>query len=284
MKCRPFTAFAALLIAFAAPVAHAKAKTAPALAAPAPKRIISLSPGVTEMLFALGLGGKVVGDTMYCDYPEAAKKITKIGDVRPNYEKIVSLKPDLIVVDEVAEKSAVLRLRQLRQPVFVVHPDSFAAVERSLIVIGDATGRAAQAKAVVAGMESKRRQAASFAKNRPGTHPKVFFVATLRPLWTAGRGTFVDDVVAIAGGENVAHGVQGYAEYSKELLFSNPPSVIFADDQDLSAIRADPALRQLPAVRTGRVAGDGGEMIQRPGPRLADAALYIARVLYGDRR
>jgi iron complex transport system substrate-binding protein len=283
MRFRPLAISVVLLIDLSSTVLCAKAAPQKSVLTP-PQRIISLSPGVTEMLFALGLGKKIVGDTVYCDYPEAAKKIAKIGDVRPNYEKIVALKPDMIVVDGVAEKSAAARLKQLHQPVFVVRPSSFAAVENSLLALGRATGRSEQARGVVAGMERKRRQAAALAKTHVGRRPRVFFVATLRPLWTAGRGTFVDDVIAIAGGDNSASTVQGYAEYSKELLVSKPPDVIFAGEHDLKTIRTDPALRQLPAIRANRVAGDGGEMIQRPGPRLADAALYIAHVLYGGGR
>ena len=122
-----------------------------------PRRIVSLSPGTTEMLFALGLGRSVVGDTVYCDYPPAARAITKVGDVNTNYEKVLALRPDLIVADAVANGRAVARLTQLRQPVLAVSPTSLPAVETSLRLIGARTGTGRQAEAVVAQMEHKAR-------------------------------------------------------------------------------------------------------------------------------
>ncbi len=125
-----------------------------------PRRIVSLSPATTEMLFTLGLGQSVVGDTVYCDYPPAARKIDKIGDVNTSYEKVLALRPDLIVADAVANARAVARLQQLGQPVLAVRPTSLAGVETSLRQIGARTGTQAQATQVVAQMERKfsRRQ------------------------------------------------------------------------------------------------------------------------------
>lgn len=128
-------------------------------AAAAPRRIVSLAPGTTEMLFALGLGPRVVGDTVYCDYPPAARGITKIGDVNVNYEKVLSLHPDLIVASD-ANHSAAIRLQQLHQPVLLISPTSYLATEQSLLQIGAATGTQARARHLVAQMEAVRKSVA----------------------------------------------------------------------------------------------------------------------------
>jgi iron complex transport system substrate-binding protein len=246
------------------------------------RRIVSLSPGVTEMLFALGLGRSVVGDTVYCDYPPAARSIAKIGDVNTSYEKVLALHPDLIVADAVANGRAIARLRQLRQTVLVVSPTSLAAVEDSLRTIGARTGTSARASVVVAGMEGKARQAAALAAADHRPRPRVLLVIQVAPLWTAGGGTFLDDLVTRAGGVNVGSPVRGYGPLSRERVLSRPPDVVLGDALTARAVRADPLLGRLAAVRAGRLYALSGDLTQRPGPRLADGLLLMARALHGQ--
>ena len=253
---------------------------APASAAP-PRRIVSLSPGTTEMLFALGLGRFVVGDTAYCDYPPAAKALPKIGDVTTSYEKVLSLRPDLIVADAVANRQAAARLIALHQAVLAVSPTSLAGVETSLRQIGMRTGTAAQADAVIAQMEHKVRLAAKIAASDKRPHPRVFVVVQTRPLWTAGAGTFMDDLVTRAGGVNLGRAVPGYAAFPKERLLTAPPDVVLGDGSVPAAFRADPLLRRLLAVRTGRVYALSADLTSRPGPRLADGLVLVAKALHG---
>lgn len=245
----------------------------------APRRIVSLAPGTTEMLFALGLGARVIGDTVYCDYPPAARAKTKVGDVNISSERVLALQPDLIVASD-ANKGAVTRLTQLHQPVFAIAPTSFIGVEQSLRLLGQATGTERQAQAVVAQMERKR-QAASALAAHDVRRPRVLIVVGVSPLWTAGTGTFMDDIVVRAGGTNVAAGVPQYAPYSKEAVLAHPPDVILAGVGEAAALRADPLLRSLPAVRAGRfITASDPNTLTRPGPRLADALLQVARALH----
>ncbi len=253
---------------------------APAAGA-APRRIVSLSPATTEMLFALGLGRSVVGDTVYCDYPPAAKAIPKVGDVNTNYEKVLALRPDLIVADAVANGRAVARLTQLHQPVLAVSPTSLPAVEASLRQIGARTGTARQAESVVAGMEGKARLAARSAASDKRPRPRVLIVVQASPLWTAGAGTFMDDLVTRAGGVNVGAAVRGYGTFSKEQVLAHPPDVVLGDTAVQAAFRADPLLSRLPAVRAGRFYALPGDLTSRPGPRLADGLVLVARALHG---
>ncbi len=249
--------------------------------AAAPRRIVSLAPGVTEMLFALGLGRSVVGDTVYCDFPPAARAVAKIGDVNTNYERVLALHPDLIVADAVANGRAIARLRQLRQTVLVVSPTSLAAVEDSLRTIAAQTGRAARASVVVAGMEGKARQAAALAAGDRRPRPRVLLVIQVAPLWTAGGGTFLDDLVVRAGGVNVGAAIKGYGPLSRERVLSRPPDVVVGDVLTVRAVRADSLLGRLAAVRAGRLYALSGDLTQRPGPRLADGLLLLARALHG---
>ena len=254
--------------------------TVTANAAP-PRRIVSLSPGITEMLFALGLGRTVVGDTVYCDYPPAAKTVAKIGDVNVSYERVLALRPDLIVADGAANARAVARLTQLRQPLLVIYPTTFPAVEDSLRQIGARTGTSKAARLVIEGMERKARQASAVAGGDTRPHPRVLIVVQTAPLWTAGAGTFMDDLVTRAGGVNVGRAVHGYGVFSKEQVLAHPPDVVLGDTETLAAFRADPLLSHLPAVRAGRFAALPPDLTSRPGPRLADGLVLVAKALHG---
>lgn len=246
-----------------------------------PKRIVSLSPGTTEMLFALGLGKSVVGDTIYCDYPAAAKIIAKIGDVNTSYEKVLALRPDLIVADGTANARAVARLMALHLPVLTVSPTSFAAVETSLRQIGARTGTSAQASTVVGQMEHKARWAAKLTAADKRPPPRVLVVIQVSPLWTAGRGSFMDDLVTRAGGINIGRAVPGYGPFSKEQVLASAPTVILGDSTISAAFRADPLLRRLPAITQGRIYSLSADLTSRPGPRLADGLVLVAQALHG---
>ena len=252
----------------------------PAAPAAPPQRIVSLSPGTTEMVFALGLGRAVVGDTVYCDYPPAAKAIAKVGDVNTSYEKVLALHPDLIVADAVANSRAVARLTQLHQPILAVSPTSLAAVETSLRQIGARTGTTPQAQTVIAQMERKAHQAALLAGADKRPRPHVLIVVQASPLWTAGAGTFMDDLVTRAGGINIGAAVHGYGTFSKEQVLAHPPDVVLGDAAVQAAFRADPLLGRLAAVRTGRFYALPGDLTSRPGPRLADGLLLVAKALH----
>ena len=233
------------------------------------------------MLFALGLGKSVVGDTVYCDYPPAAKLIAKVGDVNTSYEKVLALRPDLIVADGVANARAVVRLTALRQPVLAVSPTSLAAVETSLRQIGARTGTSKQANAVVGQMEHKARLAAQIAAADKRPRPHVLIVVQVNPLWTAGGGTFMDDLVTRAGGVNIGKAVPGYGPFSKEEVLAHPPDVILGDPAVQTAFRADALLSHLTAVRNGRVYSLPSDLTSRPGPRLADGLVLVAKALHG---
>lgn len=245
-----------------------------------PRRIVSLSPGTTEMLFALGLGPRVVGVTNYCNFPPAAQKVAKIGDVTTNDERVLTLNPDLIVADKVANRAAVGRMAGRGKTLFAVGPTTLLEVEQSLRDLGKLTGTERQANVVAAGMERKRKAAAALATH-DGKRPKVLIVIGTNPLFVAGRGTFLDDVVTRAGGVNLGANVVGYGAMSPEKVVANPPDIVLGDARVRAALQADPALRTLAAVRANRFfAVSNPDILLRPGPRLADGLLEVARALH----
>lgn len=243
-----------------------------------PRRIVSLAPGTTEMLYALGLGKFVVGDTTYCDYPPAARQVAKIGDVTVNYEKVVALRPDLVVASD-ANSAAAARLHGLRVPVFAIAPTSYAGVEQSLRVLGLLTGTGARARLVVGQMEAARAFAARTARGNK-RRPTVLPVVGVGPLYVAGSGTFINDLIAQAGGQSTVSDVPGYAPYSKELALVHSSEYILADKASQAALAADPVLSHLPAVRSRRFISIDPNLLNRPGPRLADALRQLARALH----
>jgi iron complex transport system substrate-binding protein len=248
------------------------------LAAP-PRRIVSLSPGTTEMLFALGLQGRIVADTAYCDYPPAARALPKIGDVETSVEKVAAQRPDLVVADAVANRRAIEPLERLHLPVFTVPQGNLTESLAALEMLGGATGQTAQAAALVRSLRARidavRQKAA-----RDRTRPRVIDIVQMEPLMVVGSSNFMDDLIALAGGTNAARDAgQGWAAYSPEKIAADRPDVILAGPSTVQAIRNRGGWSAVPAVRAGRVYSLRAETA-RPGPRSVDALEELARLLH----
>lgn len=268
-------------------------------AAAAPARIISTAPSITEVLYALGLGSRVVGVTEYCRYPADAIRKPRIGTfLEPDFERILALKPDLVLVIrnpvQVAE-----RLRKLGVRAEEVKQDSIADVLASIGQVGGLTGRAAEARALRASIEA---QIAAVKKRAAGRGKKrvLFLVGrspgTLQGLVGAGGGTFVDELMELAGGVNVLKGspIQ-YPKVSLEQVMAADPDVIldmgdFAhgegkplepESRVLALWAKYPLLR---AVRLKQVRQVGDDVFIRPGPRLGEAARAMSGMIEGGVR
>jgi len=255
----------------------------PAVLAAPPQRIVSLSPGVTETLFALGLGDRVVGDTVYCDYPPAAKTKTRVGDVNVNYEAVLGLRPDLVIVDRLANEQAVPRLEALHVPLLLIWARSVPEVQSAIITIGDATGAGAAAKRVVAKMRAQQLEAVSIAKATDGPPLRTLVVVGSNPLYVAGSKTFVGEMVEVAGAANVAGSV-GFVPMSKETAVADNPQVIFCGAEDTAPITGDPAWSATDAVRNHNFFTIDSNLIFRPGPRLTEGMILVARDLSRAKR
>ena len=166
-----------------------------------PQRIVSLAPGLTETLFALGLGDQIVGVTTFCDWPAAALTKEKIGGfTNPSIEKIIALKPDLILATaDGNRKETVEQLERLGLTVYVTNPANTRGVLNSIARIGEITGRAQPSEKLVEKLQKRLDRITSL--TRAKQKPRVFFQLGLEPMITAGRGTLIHEVIERAGGD-----------------------------------------------------------------------------------
>lgn len=253
------------------------------------RRIISMAPNITEILFAVGLGEEVVGVTTFCDRPERARSVTKIGGfINPSFEVIVSLEPDLVVATaDGNSESDVRRIEELGIPVFVTDSRSFADVERSIVDIGRVTGRSAQAAVLARDMREKKLRVEAAVTGRE--RPSVLVVLDSAPLMAAGGGTFIDEMVSAAGGRNVLTGGRvKYPVLAVEALVVTNPDVIVDYSGPMAGMEGRrPFLEAyekhtLRAVREGRLHEIRESDFFLPGPRIADSLEELAVMLHPE--
>lgn len=251
-----------------------------------PQRIITLAPNLTEIVYAVGAGDRLVGDTTFCDYPPEAKQVAKIGDtLQPNIERIIALKPDLVLVSTASQlETFTSQLDERAIPYFVTDPHDLEAVFHSINSIGDVLGEKTQAERLVAALRARAAAVEDAVKSRPVV--TVFYQVSPSPLWTAGRKSWVTDLIRRAGGRSVTADVDGeWLRYSDEAaLASRPAAIIMATSDSMSGdqMQVAPALQQSPAALSQRVYGINGDYLSRPGPRLVDGLEQMARVLHPE--
>lgn len=236
-----------------------------------PERIVSLTPGTTEALFAIGAGRQVVGVTSYCDYPPEAQKLPKVGDVRTNVEAVVARRPDLVVADGVLNRRFIPALQRLKLPLLIVAPKNWLDVARMIRLLGEATGHEQQAEMLARQFEKAEQEARRHSRNT--SRPTVLFTLNIEPLpmWVAGRDLFVNDMIHLAGGVNVAAdgGVNYYTLSAEAVLRQDPDIIVTTTPQErLSPLYNHPVLKRLKAVETGRVYSVDSNLFVRPTPRL----------------
>jgi iron complex transport system substrate-binding protein len=255
------------------------------------RRLISLAPNVTELLFAIGAGPQVVGVDAYSDEPAAGlASVARVGsDYDPSVETIVHLAPDLVLSSSSANRrETVEALDRLGIPTFVTDTRALGDVDRLLGSLGRLTGHAPEASAerarLASGLADVRR---SVAATGPGTgrRVKVLVVVWTDPLYVAGRDTFIDDLVEVAGGINVARDARGFARYPLEQILSSAPEVIIAPshapgDRSTEARAFWSRWPTLPAVAHGRVHVVEDSLVVRPGARLVEGARVLAALIH----
>jgi len=247
---------------------------------PSPMRLISLAPSVTEILFALGLGDRVVGVTTYCDYPPEATAKEKIGDTqKPNLEKVLSLKPDLVIVSTASQLEEFMgSLERLGMPVYVNNPTDLAGLLESIKRIGDVLGVPESAGRLVAGLNSRIADVHSRVAGLQ--RPRVLVLVSTEPLITAGGHTFISDLVTEAGGESISGDqTTDYPQFSLETALARRPEVIFLQ---AGGAALPQQLFQTPAGRAGRWYQLDDAVLLRPGPRIVDGLEQFARKLHPE--
>ncbi len=253
-----------------------------------PRRIVSLAPSITEIVYALGCGGRLVGVTRFSDYPAAAKKLPKVGTyVHPDLERIVALRPDLCIATKDGNPEVLVkRLQELDIPVFAVNPRNLDEIVQTVGDIGRLLHTDRKSEALAGDMrqriETVRRLVA-----KATYRPKVFFQIGVAPMVSAGSGTYIDELIRTAGGRNIAAGPNPYPRFTREQVLAAAPDVIVITSMARGAVFQRVKARwmrwpSLPAVRHQRIHIVDSNLFDRPTPRLVEGLEILARLLHPE--
>ena len=250
-------------------------------------RFVSLAPNITEIVYAIGAGDRLVGDTTYCDYPPEAKTVAKVGDtLQPSIERILALRPQLVLVSTASQLEAFTKqLDEHDIAVYVTDSRDLEGVFRSILSVGDVLNESVAASELV---KQLRARSETVERAVAGLAPvSVFFQLSGQPLYTAGRRSFVTNLIERAGGRSVTSDVQeAWPRLSDETaLASRPEAVIMLSGDAMGAAantKVAAALRNSPAVQNGRVYLVDGDLLTRPGPRLIDGLEQMAHALHPE--
>lgn len=248
-----------------------------------PQRVVSLAPANTETLFALGVGDKVVGVTSYDDYPAEVADIAKVGDFAgPNMEAVAAADPDVVFVTTGVQGDVVTKLEELGAVVIAIDPLTLDGLYSDIEDIAAITNSVDEGAALVASM----RADVEAVRDRIAGEPPVsaFLEIGQNPLYTAGAGTLMDELITLAGGANVVK-TAGYVPYSTEELIKADPAVYLVTKgvaSDPSAIEKRAGYRGLSSVKKGRIAILEDNLVSRPGPRIVEGLALIADALHPE--
>jgi iron complex transport system substrate-binding protein len=244
------------------------------------ERAVSLAPNLTENIFAVGAGNKLVGVTSFCDYPLEAQKIAKIGDtINPNMETIIALKPQIVFVSTASQIETFTRtLEGQNINVFVTNPNDFEGVLRNLKQFGEVLGTQANAEKLIAELRMRVKVVEEKVKDKPKT--KVFVQISKEPLFTIGKDSFITEIIERSGGESVTKNVAtAYPKLSKETALAlNPGAIILSESPD--NLEPNEVFINSGAVKNKRVFRVSAALLARPSPRIVDALEQIAKDLH----
>jgi iron complex transport system substrate-binding protein len=254
-----------------------------------PKRIVSLAPNITEILFSLGLDEEIVGVSIHCNFPEKAKSKVRVGSyISLDFEKVTSLKPDLIIATGVGNtRDMVDRLGKLGFQTYVIYPKNFDDILKSIAHIGQVVNREKEARMIIEGMRKRSQRVIELTKGLP--RPKVFIQIGDAPVVTVGKGSFADDLIRLAGGENIAKKEKEvYPRFGMEEILKRSPEVIVISSMnpkgDYQKILQEwTRWKTIPAVRNGRIHLIDSDLLDRPSPRIIDGLEELAKVLHPER-
>jgi iron complex transport system substrate-binding protein len=256
-----------------------------------PQRLISLAPSNTEILFALGLGDKVVGVTDFCDYPEEAKAVEKVGGIEHNLEKIVALNPDLVLAigGSPAQVEKAIEMEKLDLTVLILDPGDIESIMADIELIGKATGAEKAASELVTDLRSRFNDITAKARGA-GSSPKVFFeldATDPSKPYTPGPGSFIDALISLTGGSNIAAGAKmQWAQLSTEEIIAQDPEVIILGDANygvtVEMVKERPGWSVITAVKNGDIYPIDDILVSRPGPRIIDGLEALARIIHPE--
>ncbi len=258
----------------------------------AAQKIVSLAPSNTEILYAIGAGSQIIGRDDFSNFPSQALELPSVGGSMSNYnlEEITRLEPDLVLAGGINTPEQVKALEDLGITVFfLANPVDLEDLFENLQTVALLTGQESEAEALVASLR-QRVNAVESALEGVTERPSVFYELDgsdpARP-WTAGPGSFTDYLITLAGGENIAAGLSGeWAQISQEELILQDPHIILLGDAaygvTVEQVAARPGWDTLQAVRQQRVYPFDDDLVSRPGPRLVDGLVALARIFHPD--
>ena len=256
-----------------------------------PERIISLSPGNTEIIFALGLADKLVAVTDYCDYPpEAAAKPSIGGFSTPNIEQVIAHSPDIILATSIHEKRIIPQLEDKDLPTLVLDPKTLNELLAAINLIGEITGKETEAVELATELQNRIEAVTGKTDILPQEQrPRVLYIVWHDPLLVAGTETLQDELIQRAGGENIAHNLTGYADISLEAVIGANPEVIIAGtghgsgaELTFQFIKTETRLRDTEARKTEQIYKMDSNLSSRPGPRIVEGLEMFAEFIHPE--
>ncbi|MDP2970957.1 MAG: cobalamin-binding protein [Deltaproteobacteria bacterium] len=254
-----------------------------------PKRIVSLAPNITEILFSLGLDEEVVGVSIHCNYPEKAKGRVRVGSyISIDFERVISLRPDLVIATGAGNpREMVERLERLGFPTYAIFPKRFDDVLQSIRHLGQVVAKEKEALSIIESMQRRKERVVERTKNL--SRPKVFLQIGEAPIVTVGKGSFGDDLIRLTGGENIAgNDREMYPRLGMEEILKRSPEVILISSMNPKgdyekAFREWERWKMIPAVKHGRIYLIDSDLIDRPSPRIIEGLEEMARLIHPGR-
>ena len=257
-----------------------------------PQRIVSLAPSNTEIVYALGLGDRLVGVTEWCDYPPETAMKEKVGGYSDvNIEKVVNLNPDLILAEDIHKAEVIPALEKLGFSCYAVIPHNLTEIMASVTTIGKLTGAAAEAEAIVADMQARIDYISGKTAGLADTaKPRVLYVIWHGPLTSVGGNTPIHEMIRLAGGKSiVGDEVIGWPSLALEEVISADPQIIAANvesypggDAPLQAMLTEPRLSVVEAVKKSQVYGINASLTNRPVPRIIQGFEWLAAIIHPE--
>ena len=242
------------------------------------ERIISLAPSITEMVYALGAGDKLVGVTKHCDYPPEAKKKPKIGTfIHPSFEAIVNLEPDLVIALEKATPFHIIsRLKKINIKVLVLKNKGLDSIWENLLLLGKILDRETIAKRLVKKLQNEIKILSKQVKGLP--KPKVFWQIGIRPLITCGRASYHHELINLAGGINIVKENTAYPIYNLEEVIKAQPDIIIVSNMESKVAKTFWQKFQI----TNRIYIVNSDIFDRPSPRIIQALKILIQILHPE--
>jgi len=253
-----------------------------------PRRVISLAPSITEIIYALEQENRLKGVTRYSDFPIAATKLPKIGSyVRLDLERIVALNPDLcIAIKDGNPKEVIDRLQSLEIPVYVVNPRNLNTVLETIIEVGKILNAGDKAENLLNSLHNRIQRVRSLI-TQDTYRPGVFFQIGVSPIVSVGTDTFLHELIVLAGGRNLADGKTPYPRFSREQVLALAPEIFIVTSMARQAVFEQVKAEwrrwpSMPAVRNERIFLVDSNLFDRPSPRLVDGLELLINLIHPE--